>query len=243
MASYFNKSILANGLSSLSNYYGSWVLIGDNVAYKDCSFEGKDGETISASPDGDDKKVASSITISDTALNLTDFKDINIAAMTNPVSLNDKTNASYVWGDNDGSSGTTVLNNKLFKNELKLKIKGQRANAESTSDNSCFAAPGANTSGNTNKCGFKLKTIWYVIFESTNGSFPSNFNSIKKCYGGTSYWTSSESINSTSNSLISSSKMVLFGTDAASGDTNLFNDYNYTSFSVGDLEITLKGLA
>lgn len=255
--SYFNTSLLANGLNNINNLYGSWVLIGENKA----NTTADDSETPINFNKGEqtDEDTMEGRTLSTISNNIdisspdiSSFKDINIAAMTVPKKISE--NAQYIWGaDSSGNSGTTglVTNNVLFKDTLSLKIKGETTLASSTKKETCFVFM-SSTEHNINECGFTLNSIWYVVWNniSSDGSFPTRFSELKDRYNikddsadTYSYWTSNANYNQNSNYLIGDANMILFGTDAKGSDTTLFNDYNYTSFTVGDLTITLQGLA
>lgn len=244
--SYFNKAILANGLNKYADKTCSWVLFGDNEyvagdATKGfCSNGEEDGVTsyaVKAGLDGGDSLI------------LSDFKDINIAAITPAENVRDA--IGYKLRTDDTQKNLEVSSATIFTSNLILNVKSAATTASSTSDNSCFAFPGASTN-NFNNSGFILKHIYLVIWNNvTKGSFPDQFRSIKGAYGqdvanSKVYWNGTTSgINKDSTTLFrDSAELVLFGTNLTPNDSaSKFNDYNYTTFSVGELSITLQGLS
>lgn len=248
--SYFNKSVLANGLNKYKNNFCSWVLIGDNK-YISSNTEGVGGFFIDGAEQTDKTTITSSINFNNSSIS--DFKDINIAAITQAVSVSDAIGYSYNSENNLEINEATA---KFMGNtELKINVKSTTTTASSDSNKSCFAFPGVSTN-NFNDSGFELKQIWLIIWKSncvnTSGGFPSNFINLKSLYGANveeigskCYFNgTTNGFNLNSNLIVSdtNTELILFGTDVTSNST-LFNDYNYTSFSVGSLTITLQGLS
>lgn len=241
--SYFNKAILANGLNKYADKTCSWVLFGDNEYVED-------GEKTTlgfynkGSADNVAKYTASGKLEGNDSFNLSEFKDINIAAITPAKSVRGE--ISYDYGS---VPGLEVSSMPLFTGALSLNVNSTATVASSTSNNSCFAFPGASTN-NFNDSGFTLKYIYLVIWNSVSvGSFPAQFGNIKGIYGqdlegSKAYWNGTDNINNQSYDLFNDSvELVLFGTNVSENTGLKFNDYNYTTFSVGSLKITLQGLS
>lgn len=247
--SYFNKAILANGLNEYAAKTCSWVLFGDNEYV-----ESDRSSTLGFCENGIEDQTATTYAVptelgvdNTTNLSLFNFRDINIAAITTAKTV------SSVIGYNYGSTSKSlkVSSEPVFTSELKLHVDGTSTEASSTTNNSCFAFPGTSTN-NFNNSGFTLRYIYLVIWNDVNaGSFPAKFGDIKGTYGqdiagDKAYWNGTENnINKESYELFGNNnvELVLFGTGITENSGVKFNDYNYTTFSVGSLDITLQGLS
>lgn len=244
--SYFNKAILANGLNKYADKTCSWVLFGDNEYVQDSS-KTTLGFCSKGTENNETKYAVSGNLEGNNSFTLSEFRDINIAAITPAKSVREE--ISYSYGSNGSNSGLEVNSTPLFTGDLKLNVKGTATVASSTSNNSCFAFPGVSTN-NFNDSGFILEYIYLVIWNSVSaGSFPTQFGNIKGIYGqgvdgSKAYWNGTDNINDQSYNLFNDSvELVLFGTNVSENTGLKFNDYNYTTFSVGSLSITLQGLS